>query len=95
VVAACGWAPGETYRLARGRGCPSCYDSGYQGRLAIHELLDIDEGMQQRIVAATGLEDLRAYAGSHGHKDLYADGMERVLAGATTPEEIARAIHMQ
>ena len=94
VAAACGWAPGGSYRLARGRGCPACYDSGYRGRVAIHELIEIDGALQQRIVAKAGAEELRAAAQAAGQRGLRGDGMDTVLAGHTTPEEIARAIHM-
>jgi type IV pilus assembly protein PilB len=95
LVAACGFAAGTTYQLARGRGCTACYDSGYKGRIAIHELIDVDPDLQRLIVARAGMEELRVHTGRAGHKNLHADGMERVLARHTTPEEIARAIHLQ
>ena len=95
VVATCGWPKEGTYQLARGRGCPACYDSGYKGRVAIHELLKVDDKLQSRIVRKAGADELRAYAQESGHRGLYADGMERVRSGLTTPEEISRAIHSQ
>ena len=95
VAAACGWPAEGSYRLARGRGCPACYDSGYKGRLAIHELVEIDEQLQRRIVAKASIEELSACVQAAGHRGLYDDGMDSVLTGKTTPEEIARAIHLQ
>jgi type IV pilus assembly protein PilB len=95
LVAACGLPAGTTHQLARGRGCTACYDSGFKGRLAIHELIEIDQPMQQRIVARAGMDELRAQAALGGFRNLHADGMERVLARLTTPEEIGRAIHLQ
>src|SRR6185295_6706398 len=94
VLAACG-LKGGSYQFARGRGCAACYDSGYKGRLGIHELIEIGPEMQRRIVAKAGMEELRAQAVREGCVNLHADGMERVLARQTTPEEIARAIHLQ
>ena len=95
LVAACGFKPGTTYQLARGRGCQACYDSGYKGRLAIHELVEIDTAMQRLVVARAGMDELRVQAAREGGRNLHGDGMERVLARLTTPEEIARAIHLQ
>lgn len=94
LAASCGWAPGLNYQLARGRGCPECYDSGYKGRLAIHELLEIGDELKASIVARASLGDLRKCAAQQGHAGLYTDGMVRVLQRLTTPEEIARAISM-
>ncbi len=95
MAAACGLPTGATHRLARGRGCTTCYDSGYKGRIAIHELVECSAEIQQGIVARAGMDELRALVERGGHQNLYADGMERVLAQQTTPEEIARAIHLQ
>ena len=95
LVAACGLAPGTAYQFARGRGCNTCYDSGYKGRLAIHELVEIDTDLQRCIVAKAGLDELRAHAARGGMRNLHADGIDRVVARQTTPEEIARAIHLQ
>ncbi len=95
LVAACGFEPGATYQLARGRGCANCYDSGYKGRIAIHELMGIDAELQKDIVARTSIDDLRRGAVGKGWVNLRADGMRRVLARQTTPEEISRAIHLQ
>ena len=95
MAQACGWPAGANYRLAKGRGCPECYDSGYKGRLAIHEVLQVDEGLRRRIVAGAEIDEMRAWLAQAGHRGLRADGMDRVLAQQTTPEEIARAIHVQ
>ena len=95
LVAACGLPAGSSHQLARGRGCQSCYDSGYRGRISIHELVEIGPEMQRHIVARAGMDELRAQAERGGHKDLHAAGMELVLDRQTTPEEIARAIHVQ
>jgi type IV pilus assembly protein PilB len=95
LVAACGLAAGPAYQFARGRGCSNCYDSGFKGRLAIHELVEIDPGLQHCIVAKAGLDELREHARRAGMRGLHADGIQRVVARQTTPEEIARAIHLQ
>ena len=95
LAAAHGWSETANIRLVRGRGCQACYDSGYRGRFAIHELLEIDPGTQRLIIANATREELATHAQQHGHKPLYADGLGRALAGETTLEEISRVIHFQ
>ncbi len=79
-------------RLRRGRGCADCYDSGYRGRLPIHEIVRVDQRLQQLIVSAPSQDDLTAYAQSNDLRRLFDDGSARVLAGETTPEEILRVV---
>jgi type IV pilus assembly protein PilB len=93
IVAKHQWNADDNIQLVRGRGCPTCYDSGYKGRIGIHELLEIDETMQKMIIANASRDQLLAHAATHGHKDLYADGVARALKGHTTLEEVSRVIH--
>jgi type IV pilus assembly protein PilB len=93
AAAAYRWKGPGDLRLARGRGCPACYDSGYKGRMGIYELLDIDSELQRMIVANASKEAMEQQVAARGHHDLYADGMERAFQGDTTPEEIARVVH--
>ena len=94
ILAAYGWSATEPVRLVRGRGCPACYDSGYKGRLGIHELLEIDSGFQEVINSGAGQENCLAHCRSRGMRFLRDDGVERALGGLTTLEEIARAIQV-
>jgi type IV pilus assembly protein PilB len=93
VIAKHGWPTTEPVRLVRGRGCASCYDSGYKGRLGIHELLVADEALQSLLSRGASREELLAHARSAGHKTLYHDGVQRALEGRTTLEEVGRVIH--
>jgi type IV pilus assembly protein PilB len=93
AAAAYGWKGEGNLRLVRGRGCPSCYDSGYKGRLGIYELLEVGSDLQRMIVANAGKDDMAQHVAGLGHRDLYADGMARAFGGETTPEEIARVVH--
>jgi type IV pilus assembly protein PilB len=78
-------------RLSRGKGCQSCYDSGYKGRTAIYELLEMDEGLQALILTNPTTDALRRYTKEKGYKTLKQDGYSKVLKGVTTIEEVARA----
>jgi type IV pilus assembly protein PilB len=93
IVAKHKWNPDDNVQLVRGRGCPTCYDSGYKGRIGIHELLEIDEPIQKMIIANASRDEILKQAATQGHKDLYADGVARALKGHTTLEEVSRVIY--
>jgi type IV pilus assembly protein PilB len=92
TAAAYRWHGKGDLRLVRGRGCPSCYDSGYKGRMGIYELLEVGPDLQRMIVANASKEQMGAHVAAIGHHDLYADGMARAFEGDTTPEEIVRVV---
>lgn len=94
ATAAYRWRGQGDLRLMRGRGCPACYDSGYKGRMGIYELLEVDSDLQRMIVANASKDQMLAQVAAGGHHDLYADGMARAFDGHTTPEEIARVVHL-
>lgn len=79
-------------RLARGRGCATCYDSGYKGRIAIHEIIRCDSEFQRMIVADPSRGNLDAYVHEREIKTLRDHGIERALSGETTLEEVFRVI---
>ncbi len=93
IVAKHGWDAEANIQLTRGRGCPTCYDSGYKGRIGIHELLEVNEEIQKLIIANAPRDQILGSAAKQGHKDLYADGVARALRGHTTLEEVSRVIH--
>ncbi len=92
LAATLGIDEGETVKLTRGRGCPNCYDSGFKGRMGVHEILPTDSALQSLMSSNPTREDLSAYIRKAGVKTLLDDGYERVRAGRTTIEEISRAV---
>lgn len=88
---------GSMYRtgmtLARGRGCACCHGSGYRGRMAIHEVLPVSEGIRAAILTACDREALRRAAEADGGATLWQDGMAKAAEGETTIEEVARALY--
>ena len=93
LVARYNWPSERPIRLTRGRGCPDCYDSGYRGRLAIHETLVVDDNLQRLIISNPSRDQLTAHLESHGVQTLFADGLNRVREGLTTVEEISRSVN--
>ena len=78
--------------IVRGKGCSSCNFTGYRGRLAIHEVVPIDEGLRRMITNQATESEMVDYAKSQGATFLLADGLEKVAAGLTTTEEILRTV---
>jgi type IV pilus assembly protein PilB len=76
--------------ISEGKGCPSCNDTGYRGRLAIHEILSIDDTIKTQILNKENPGVIREYAKSQGYKTLVEDGLDKVSAGLTTIEEVLR-----
>ncbi|MSO19393.1 MAG: type II secretion system protein GspE [Acidobacteria bacterium] len=74
----------------RGPGCDACDHTGYRGRVGIFELMELDEELRRLIVANADAVELARSARGRGMRTLLEDGMEKVLTGVTTPEEILR-----
>ena len=91
LVAAQGWPEGV--RLAKGRGCPACYDSGYRGRMGIHEIIESTDELRRLMIKNPSKDELQAFAKAGGFVSLFEDGMLRVLEGSTSLEEVSRVIH--
>jgi type IV pilus assembly protein PilB len=77
-------------RFAKGRGCQRCKQRGFRGRVALHELLVIDDTMRQMISDRASHSELLRYATSHGFYDMRIDGIRKLAAGLTTIEEVLR-----
>lgn len=78
----------------RAAGCASCMDTGYRGRVAIYELLPINEDIRRLIAEKTDADRLRAKAVQTGMRTLRQDGFHKVLAGLTTMAEVSRVTNM-
>ncbi|MFD1927287.1 GspE/PulE family protein [Sporosarcina siberiensis] len=76
--------------ITTGIGCPSCNGTGYRGRLAIHEILAIDDQIKEYIVNRDNSSVIRAYARRIGFKTLLEDGLQKVAAGLTSTQEVLR-----
>ncbi len=83
---------GEEITLYRGRGCEHCRGTGYLGRLAVVELLKIDEEIGDMIVRGYPPLAILQRAKEKGMRTLKEDGLLKVLRGITTPEEVKRVV---
>ncbi len=90
VVERFGWDVGSDIRLARGKGCEQCYDSGFKGRMGIHEVLRTDGELQRLIISSPSRDELTDFLAQREFRDLFRDGLGRVLGKRTTIEEVSR-----
>ncbi|GGN48855.1 GspE/PulE family protein [Oceanobacillus indicireducens] len=80
----------EIETIQRGTGCSSCGMTGYRGRLAIHEVLPIDDYIKELIMKASSFMEIQHYVQESGMRFLLEDGLANVAQGLTTTEEVFR-----
>jgi general secretion pathway protein E len=72
----------------RGTGCTKCRNTGYRGRLGIHELLEMSEGLKNTILESSDSDSIKKQALKEKMITLRRDGVNKILHGLTTAEEI-------
>jgi len=82
------YASGGRFTLYRAPGCPVCAGSGYQGRVALHELLVGSDLLKKQIQEHARVAALLATALDEGMHTLKMDGIEKVLAGITDLKQV-------
>ena len=80
--------PSKTF--AYGKGCEDCNFSGFRGRLAIFEIMQVGEGMKQLILESSPTGRLREHAISEGMRTLRQSGLLAIFDGLTSVEEVIR-----
>ena len=81
----------EDVRFYRGAGCKFCNDSGYDGRTAIFEVLEVTEEIRNLIVQKESSDIIKRKAMNQGMSTMVHDGVTKALMGVTTLEEIKKA----
>ena len=77
--------------IRRGAGCSRCNYTGYSGRIAVHEIVAIDNQIRRMIINHSPVEEISAYAREHQHmRTLKESGLILVKEGKTTPEELLK-----
>jgi len=82
------------FKLYRPKGCPKCANTGYKGRMGIHELLVATDEMKRRIQRRETIEEIRRQAMKDGMTTLLQDGIHKVMRGATDFKQV-RAVCMK
>jgi general secretion pathway protein E len=82
------YQPGQP--LYRGTGCRRCINTGYEGRVGIFELLQLNEEIRELIVQRSSASKILDVGRRHGLRLLREDGFDKAIAGETTIEEVVR-----
>ena len=87
-----GWAAQHSVdgrlRLHQSPGCKHCDNTGFRGRAGLHELMVISRELRRLVQTGARAEALQKTAMAEGMRTLRQDGIEKVLAGVTTIEEV-------
>lgn len=82
---------GNVFTFYHGKGCPDCRNTGFLGRTAIFELMLMDDHTRELVMNKNSTPAIRQVARKAGMQTLREDGLQKVLKGITTVEEVIRA----
>jgi type IV pilus assembly protein PilB len=74
----------------RGRGCKNCNDTGYRGRIALYEVMPFTDELKELVLQGASGTEIKAEMIRHGVASLRMAGINKILEGVTTPEEVLR-----
>lgn len=83
----------EVVTLYRGKGCKACNGTGFQGRTGVYELLTITKEMQDLLVKNPSAAEISAKSREQGGSFMFDDGLQKVITGVTTIDELVRVIN--
>jgi general secretion pathway protein E len=76
--------------LRKGEGCRNCRGTGYRGRMAVFEVLEITEEIRAAIMTRESIDNIRRTAVDQGMTTLHSNTLSKVREGLTTPEEMLK-----
>jgi type IV pilus assembly protein PilB len=87
-----GFSPQEapSVKLYKGRGCQTCNNTGYKGRVGLYEVMEITDGMREMILTGASAIELKNRAMEEGMITLRGSGLRKLKAAQTTVEEVVR-----
>jgi len=80
----------ESLQTFKGRGCEKCDFTGYKGRVALYEVMEVVPEIRDAIVKGKNADEIREIAKKHGMRTLREVGRIKIARGITTPEEVLR-----
>ncbi|MBI4685375.1 MAG: type II secretion system ATPase GspE [Nitrospirae bacterium] len=84
----------DVQEIWKGKGCDSCMGTGYRGRMAIFELLIVDDVIRELVMKNATVLDIKEKAISLGMRTLRQDGIEKIKNGITTVDEVMRVTQL-
>lgn len=82
----------EGARIYQAQGCQDCLNTGFSGRNGIFEIMELTPTIGRMVVQKSSSEEIVSFCRKQGMKFLYDDGWQKVLSGATTPQELLRVL---
>ena len=77
-------------KLYKGRGCPTCNNTGYRGRVGLFEVMEISDEVRELILSGASAMELKREAIEQGMISLRLSGLQKIREGLTTVEEVVR-----
>jgi type IV pilus assembly protein PilB len=92
VLEEIGFTPSEAKKVKtyKGKGCPSCNDTGYKGRIGLYEVMEITDEIRELILIGASALELRKKSIEDGMISLRESGLYKIRNGVTTIEEVLR-----
>jgi type IV pilus assembly protein PilB len=92
VLVDAGFTPEEAKKIKvfKGKGCSTCGNKGYKGRVGLYEVLEITDDLRELILVGASALELKKKAIEQGMISLRRSGLIKVAAGLTTLEEVMR-----
>jgi type IV pilus assembly protein PilB len=92
ILAELGFSPEQIAKakLMKGVGCRTCNGTGYKGRVALYEIMRFSDSLKEMVLQGSSTAELKLAAIKNGMMTLRMSGIQKVLDGMTTTEEILR-----
>jgi type IV pilus assembly protein PilB len=92
VLIDAGYTPEEAkvVKVYKGRGCTTCNNKGYKGRVGLYEILEITDELRELILVGASALEIKRKAIEQGMISLRRSGLIKAAAGTTTLEEVMR-----
>jgi len=84
--------PGSTVTLYRGKGCSACANTGYKGRIGLFEFIQATQELRDLVMRRPSAKDVMSCAVASGTRPMFLDGVDKVLNGVTTIDELLRVV---
>jgi type IV pilus assembly protein PilB len=79
----------------KGEGCARCHQTGFAGRVAVYEVMSVDDELRRMIHESASEDALKAHLRRRGWRDLRDNGLRLADAGVSTLEEVLRVTHVE
>jgi type IV pilus assembly protein PilB len=94
-VIAAALGSGHSRSSWKAKGCAQCANTGYKGRIAVHEVLPVQGPVAGAFAVQTTLDEVRALASAYGYEPLQVDALNKVLQGKTTLDEVRLQVSLK